>query len=160
MDGVGVLVAILLAVGTVGTVLPLVPGLGLAWAAGLLYGLSEGFDGVGTAAFAVMTILAVLGTVAGFVVPARVAGAAGAARLSILLGAALGIVGFFVIPVVGLPIGGVVGVYAGEHLRTRDGTVAWRSTWATIKGFGLATLLQLAAALAMSATWAVWAITD
>ncbi|HKH06524.1 MAG TPA: DUF456 domain-containing protein [Acidimicrobiales bacterium] len=160
MDGVEVLVAILLAVGTVGTVLPLVPGIGLAWGAGLLYGLSEGFGGVGTAAFAVMTILAALGTLAGFVVPARVAGAAGAARTSVLLGAALGIVGFFVIPVVGLAIGGVLGVYVGEHLRTQDATVAWRSTWATIKGFGLATLLQLAAALAMSATWAAWALAD
>jgi uncharacterized protein len=160
MDGIVLLVAILLAVGTVGTVLPFVPGLGLAWAAGLLYGLSEGFEGVGVAAFAAMTILAAAGIVAGFVVPARVAGAAGAHRVSILLGAALGIVGFFVVPVVGLPIGGVLGVYAGEHLRTRDGSVAWRSTWATIKGFGFATLLQLAAALAMSAAWAAWALTD
>ena len=160
MDGVGVLVAILLAVGTVGTLLPFVPGLGLAWAAGLLYGLSEGFEGVGVGAFAVMTILAAVGILAGFVVPARVAGAAGAARSSILFGAGLGVVGFFVIPVVGLAIGGVLGVYAGEHLRTRDGSVAWRSTWATIKGFGVATLLQFAAALAMSATWAVWALTD
>ena len=160
MDGIGVLVAILLAVGTVGTLLPFVPGLGLAWAAGLLYGLSEGFEGVGVGAFAVMTILAAVGILAGFVVPARVAGAAGAARSSILFGAGLGVVGFFVIPVVGLAIGGVLGVYAGEHLRTRDGSVAWRSTWATIKGFGVATLLQFAAALAMSATWAVWALTD
>jgi hypothetical protein len=160
MDGVGVLVAILLAVGTVGTLLPFVPGIGLAWGAGLLYGLSEGFDGVGTVAFGVMTVLAVLGILAGFVVPARVAGAAGATRTSILLGAALGVVGFFVIPVVGLAIGGIVGVYLGEHLRTHDAGVAWRSTWATIKGFGFATLLQLTAALAMSATWAVWALTD
>jgi len=160
MDGIGVLVAILLAVGTVGTLLPFVPGLGLAWAAGLLYGLSEGFEGVGVGAFAVMTILAAVGILAGFVVPARVAGAAGAARSSILFGAGLGVVGFFVIPVVGLAIGGVLGVYAGEHLRTRDGSVAWRATWATIKGFGVATLLQFAAALAMSATWAVWALTD
>src|SRR5919109_38793 len=90
-----------MAVGAVGTVVPLVPGLALVWAAALVYGVVEGFGGVGTVAFGVITVLAAAGTLAGWVVPARVAGRAGASRSSVLLGAVAAIVGFFVIPFVG-----------------------------------------------------------
>ena len=45
-----------------------------------------------------------------------------------LAGALLGIVGFFVIPVVGLVIGFVVGVYLAEWYRLRDVARAWRAT--------------------------------
>ena len=160
MDGIVVLVALGMAVGVVGTLVPLVPGLGLCWAAALVYGLVEGFETVGVVAFVAITALTAAGTVAGYVVPARVAGAAGAAKLSIVLGALAAIVGFFVIPVVGVIVGGVVGVYAGEYARTHDGSVAWRSTRATLTGFGLAALLQLGAAVAIAATWAIWTLAD
>ena len=152
------LVAIALAVGAVGTLVPLVPGIALSWGATLVYGLAEGFDGPGTVAFAVITALAIAGTLAGWVVPAKVAGAAGAARSSILLGVVAAIVGFFVIPVVGLAVGGVAGVYAGELQRTGDGAAAWRATRATIAGFGLAALVQLATALAIAVVWVVWVV--
>ena len=152
------LVALAMAVGVVGTVIPLVPGLALVWAAALAYGLSEGFGTIGTAAFSLVSVFAIAGALAGWVVPVRIAGAAGAARSSILLGAVAAIVGFFVIPVVGLPVGGVAGVYAAELQRTGDGAAAWRATRATIAGFGLAALVQFALALAMTATWVVWVL--
>jgi uncharacterized protein YqgC (DUF456 family) len=152
------LVAVAMAVGAVGTVVPLVPGLALVWAAALAYGLVEGFGPTGTAAFSVVTALAVAGVLAGWVVPVRVAGVAGAARSSILLGTVAAIIGFFVLPVVGMAVGGVAGVYAGELQRTRDGGAAWRATRATLAGFGLAALIQFAFALVMAATWAVWVL--
>ena len=152
------LVAVAMAVGAVGTVVPLVPGLALVWGAALTYGLVEGFGRIGTAAFAFVTTLAVAGALAGWVVPTRVARGAGAARSSILLGAVAAIVGFFILPVVGLVVGGVAGVYAGELQRTGSGAAAWRATRATLAGFGLAALVQLGIALAMAATWAVWVL--
>jgi uncharacterized protein len=152
------LVAVAMAVGAVGTVVPLVPGLALVWGAALVYGLVEGFGTTGAAAFAVVTALALAGMLAGWVVPARVAGAAGAARSSILLGAVAALVGFFALPIVGLVVGGVAGVYVGEWQRTGSGAAAWRTTRATLKGFGLAALVQLAIALAMAATWVVWVL--
>ena len=147
-----------MAVGAVGTVVPLVPGLALVWAAALVYGLAEGFDGVGAVAFGVITALAVAGTLAGWVVPARVAGRAGAARASIVVGVVAAVVGFFVIPVVGVAVGGVAGVYAGELFRTGDRGAAWRATRATLTGFGAAALVQLAVALAMAAVWVGWVL--
>ena len=147
-----------MAVGIVGTVVPLVPGLLLVWAAGLVYGLSDGFDALGIAAFTVITLLGVAGVVAGWVVPQRAAGKAGAARSSIWLAAAAAIVGFFVIPVVGVVIGGLVGLYAAEWQRSGDGPTAWRSTRATLVGFGVATLVQFLLALAMALVWVVWVV--
>ena len=67
---------------------------------------------------------------------------------------------FFVVPVVGLPLGGALGVYIGERLRLDDGAAAWATTKATLKGFGVATLVQFAAALAMTFTWVAWVVID
>jgi uncharacterized protein len=153
-----VVVALAMAVGAVGTLVPAVPGLALVWAAALGYGLAEGFDGAGAVAFGVITALAAAGAVAGWVIPVRVAGRAGAARSSIVLGVAAAVVGFFLIPVVGVAVGGVAGVYAGELRRTGDRAAAWRATRATLAGLGLAALVQLATALVMAAVWVVWVL--
>jgi uncharacterized protein len=152
------LLAVVMALGAVGTVVPVLPGLALIWAAGLVYGLAEGFGAAGTVAFAAMTALAAAATTAGWVVPKRRASDAGAGRASVWLGVLAAIVGFFVVPVVGLPLGGVLGIYVGEHLRTRDPAAAWTATRATIIGFGVAALVQLAAALAMIGVWIAWVL--
>lgn len=157
-DALVPLLAVVMAVGAVGTIVPLLPGLALVWGAGLVYGLVEGFGAVGVVAFVVMTVLAGAAAIAGWVVPHRRASGAGASRPSVWLGVVAAIVGFFVVPVVGLALGGVLGVYVGEHLRTRDAGAAWATTRATITGFGIAALLQFAAALAMIVVWVVWVV--
>lgn len=152
------LVALAMVVGLAGTVVPVLPGLALVWAAALVYGLVEGFGPVGVGALVVITALGVAGTAAGVVLPHRAAGAAGVGRASIALGVLGAMVGFFVVPVVGFPLGGVVGVYLGEQLRTRDTRAALAATKATLVGFGVGALVQLAAGLAMVAAWAAWAV--
>ena len=152
------LVALVMAVGVAGTVVPLVPGLGLVVAAAAGYGLAEGFGTVGVLSMVVIVAFAVAGTAAGVVLPGRAAGRTGAPRASLGLGALGAVVGFFVVPVVGLPLGGALGVYAGERLRTGDATVAWRTTKATLKAFGLAALAQLVAGIAMVLTWIGWVV--
>ena len=76
------------------------------------------------------------------------------------LGGALAVVGFFVVPLVGVVLGGVLGVFLGEVVRTRDATAAWRSTVATIKGFGVAVVVQFTIGLAMVAVWVSWLVLD
>ena len=139
---------------------PVVPGLGLVLAAGVAYGVAEGFGTVGIAATVVMTGLAAAGTAAGVVLPRRAAGAAGAARSSLWLGALAALVGFFVVPVVGLPLGGAMGIFVGEQLRTGSTPAAWRATTATLAGFGLAALVQFGAGLLMVVTWVLWVLAD
>ena len=150
---VAALVLVAMLVGLVGTIVPAFPGLVLVAGAALLYGAVEGWN-----AIAVVAILAlfVAGTAAGVVLPSRAAGGAGAARSSLALGAVLAVVGFFVVPVVGMPLGGALGIYLGERNRTGTHDVAWRATLATLKGFGIGALAQLAAGVLMIAVWLAW----
>ena len=158
VDGIVVLVALAMAVGIVGTVVPLVPGLLLVWGAALGYGIAAGFGSVGMVAFAAITALALAGAAAGWVVPQRVAGKAGASRMSMLAAASGAVIGFFVIPVVGLPVGGLAGMYLAELQRTADTATAWRTTRATLVALGVAALVQLGVGLAMAAVWVLWVI--
>ena len=71
---------------------------------------------------------------------------------TLLAGGVLGIVGFFVIPVVGLLLGFVLGVYLAEYARLgRDG--AWPSTRAALAAVGWSILIELAAGLVATAVW-------
>jgi uncharacterized protein YqgC (DUF456 family) len=157
-EAVITLVGVAMAVGLVGTIVPVVPGLALIWAGALGFGIAEGFDGPGALLFGTITIVGLAGEVAGVVLPKRSAGRAGAGRWSLCLGAAAALAGFFLVPVVGLPLGGALGIYVGEHLRTRDATTAWRATVATLKGFGLAALAQFGTGLAMVVLWLMWVV--
>jgi uncharacterized protein YqgC (DUF456 family) len=157
-DLVTVLVALAMAVGIAGTIVPILPGLVLVWAAALVYGLATGFGAVGWSAFALITLLGALGVVAGLVLPHRAAGASGAVRWSVWFAFAVGVVGFFVVPIVGLPLGVVLGLFVAELARTRRADAAWRSTWATLKAFGVSALVQVAAGLTMAAVWVAWVL--
>lgn len=161
MDGTGIaLIALVMLVGVIGTLLPLLPGLPIVWGAALVYGLVEGFGGIGAVLFGVITVIAAGGMVAAFALPHRRVAAAGVPRSTIVAGLVGGIVGFFVIPVIGLPIGAVAAVMAKETARLSDTRAAWRTTKAMIVGFGLGVLLELAAALAIVALWVVWVLLD
>lgn len=151
-------VAAVMAVGLIGTVVPALPGLLLVWGAGLVYGVVAGFSTVGVVALAVMTMLLGVGLAMGYVLPKRAGERSGAARSSLRLGIVGAVIGFFVIPVLGLPIGGALGVLAGEYNRMNSWPAAWTSTRAVIGGFGLAILAEFAAGVAMVATWAVWVL--
>lgn len=151
-------VALAMAIGLAGTILPFVPGLPLIWGAALAYGLIESFGTVGVIAMVVMTGLLISGVGAKIVVPQRRATAGGAPRSTLVIAALAGIVGFFVIPVVGLPVGAVAGVLIAEHRRTNDWAAARRSTKEVVIGFGIGTLLEMAAGLAMIVTWVIWVL--
>ena len=161
MDGIGIaLVAVAMLVGVIGTVLPFLPGLPIVWAAALFYGIVAGFGAVGWISFAIITALAILGMVAGFVLPHRRVKEGGAPFPTVVAGIVGGVIGFFAIPVIGLPLGAVVGVLLAERLRSSDWRVAWASTKNLIVGFGLGALAQVGCGLAMIATWVVWVVLD
>ena len=158
-DDFGVaLVALVMVAGLLGTFVPLVPGLPLIWAAGLVYGLAAGFSLAGWIALALMTILLVAGLVAKLTLPGRRATAEGAPKSTLVFAALLGVVGFFIIPIVGLPVGAVLGVLLAERRRTGDWKRARRSTREVAIGFGIGTLVELAAGATMIACWAAWVL--
>lgn len=153
-----VAVALAMAIGILGTILPFVPGLPIVWGAALVFGLMSGFGVLGWVSFAVITVVFVIGMAAGVVLPKRSLEAAGAPRSTMLAGVAAGIIGFFVVPVVGLPLGAALGVWLAERSRLGDPQAAWGSTRSVLVGFGAGALAQVAAGIAMAVTWSIWAL--
>jgi uncharacterized protein YqgC (DUF456 family) len=149
-------VGLVMAVGVVGTVIPLVPGLPVTWAAALVYGLLEGFDTTGWLFFGLITLVFGFGMLAGIALPKRRLESVGAPRSTMLAGLALAVIGFFVVPVVGLVLGGALGVWLAERSRLGDGSAAWASTRQLLIGFGVGALAQLVAGVVMIFLWVAW----
>lgn len=153
MSGVEVLVAVAIALGVVGVIVPVLPGSLLVLGAILVWSVNLG-TGTGWAVLAVAATFLVLGAVVKYAVPGRRLKEAGIPGSTLLLGGVLGVVGFFVIPVVGLVIGFVLGVYLAEVKRV-GGAAAWPATVHALKAVGLAMLIELTASLLAAGTWAV-----
>ncbi len=153
MTGVDLLVAVAIAVGLVGVIVPVLPGSLLVLAAILLWAIHVG-TGAGWVVLALATAFLALGTVVKYVVPGRRLKDAGIPTSTLLLGGVLGVVGFFVVPVVGLLIGFVLGVYLAELRRTTR-PEAWPATVHALKAVGLSLLIELSAAMLAALTWAV-----
>jgi len=152
--GTLVLIGLVMAIGLVGVVVPVIPGLLLVAAAGLGWAILA--DGAGPwIVFGVMAAVLAIGTVAKYVLPSRTLRQAGAPASTLVLGAVGGIVGFFVIPVIGLLVGAVAGIYLGEARRLSDSRAAGRSTLATLKAIGIGLLIELLAGVLAVAIWFV-----
>ncbi len=152
------IVAVVMVVGVAGTLLPVVPGLWLIWAAGVVYGLFV-MDGAAMWALVLsMTVLAVAGTAGGYLLPQRQASSVGVPFWGQVLSAGAAVVGMFVIPVVGAAVGFVVGVFlvmASKTRRLREATVA---TWATIRAMALASGAQFVVGLLMLTLWVAFVV--
>jgi hypothetical protein len=122
----------------------------LAWAAGTasLAGWS-----VATVSLAILG----LGWFAGWVLGRRHLDRAGVRRATLVAGALAGTVGFFVLPVIGLPVGFVAGVYAAERARGLPHRLAWPATRAAVRAAGLVLLVQLGGAILAATCWAIGA---
>ena len=155
-----VLVAIAMAIGLVGTLLPFLPGLLLILGAAVVYGIAEGFGATGVIAMIVIVGLFVVGSLVSLVLARRSAARSGVPRMSLLAAVAGGIVGMFVIPVFGFVPGAVIGMLLAERARLREWAAAWRVTFAAMKGYALGMLVEAACGAAMIATWAAWALLD
>ncbi len=156
MDLTDFLVGVAVVIGLVGIFVPVLPGSVLILGAILVWTLEEGSPSAWLV-FAVSATFLVLGGIVKYAVPGRRLKTAGVPNRTLWAGALLGLVGFFVIPVVGLFIGFVAGVYLAESRRLgRDR--AWPSTKHALKAVGLSLLIELAAALLAASVWFVAAI--
>jgi uncharacterized protein len=145
------LAAVLVAVGLVGILVPVLPGSVLVVAGVLVWAWATGGVTAWTV-LAVATALVVVGAVVKYVVPGRRLQVAGIPASTQWVGALLGVVGFFVVPVVGLFLGFVLGVYLAELARVGS-REAWPSTVHSLKAVGLSIVIELGAALAATVVW-------
>jgi uncharacterized protein len=147
-----VLVGLAILVGLVGVVVPVLPGAVLVWAAVLVWSLFTQ-SALGWAVLGVATVAVAGVQVVKYVVPDRRLRAAGVPRRSVVIGGLLALVGFFVIPVVGLVVGFLAGVYLSERQRLGVHGDAWQATLTAAKAAGVAILVELAGTLVAALTW-------
>ncbi len=153
MSLVEVVVALAILVGLVGVVVPVLPGLVLVLVAVLVWAVDVG-GGTAWTVFGLATAVLVAGTVVKYAVPGRRLKSSGIPASTTWFGIALGVVGFFVIPVVGLVIGFVLGVYLAQHRRV--GSAAARpSTQQALRAVGVSILIELAAGILAALVWVV-----
>ncbi len=158
MDSVTIVAGLIILAGLVGIVIPVLPGLLLVLAGVAVWALAR-HDVTGWTALAVAGGLTLAGVVVKYLLPGRRLRESGVPWSTIALGTALGVVGFVVIPVVGLFAGFVLGVYVAERARLREHVRAWPSTVAALKAVGWSMAIELLTGLLVAATWAVgvWA---
>jgi uncharacterized protein len=153
VDATGlVLVGLAILVGLAGVLLPVVPGLLLCWGAVLVWALAER-TAVAWTVLVVATLLFATSQVVKYLVPGRRLRAAGVPWGSVAAGGALAVVGFFVIPVVGVVAGFVGGIYGAERLRLHTHAAAWPSTKRALQAVGLSVLIELVAGLLIGTVW-------
>jgi hypothetical protein len=149
-----VLCALTIAVGIVGVVVPVLPGLFLCLAAvGVWAVLGDGGTAGRWTVFGLCAVWVVVGTVVKYTWPGRRLKEIGVPTRTLVCGVLLGIAGMFVIPVVGLPVGFVAGVWLAEAQRHGGFGPAWPSTVAALKAAGLSMLVELGAAFLVALTW-------
>ena len=149
-----VLVGIAIAVGLVGIVVPILPGTIVIFAAIVAWAAVEGGVAAWTACGVAVTVLAV-GQALKYLVPGRRLRVHGVPATTLAIAALAAVVGFFVIPIVGLVVGFVAGVYAAEVARLRDVRQAWSSTLTALGAVGLSIAIELGCGLVAAAAWAV-----
>ena len=149
-----IIVALAIAIGLVGIVLPFLPGTLLIYAAIAVWA----FMVRGTVAWVVLGVVTVVlgaSLLVKYLWPARRMRAADVSGRTLAAGALAGVIGFFVIPVVGLVVGFVAGVYLAELAHRRDNKRAWASTVHAVKGVALSMGVELAGGLLATAAWVI-----
>ena len=147
-----------MAVGLLGMVIPIYPGVVIIWAAVLIHGLATGFATLEIWVLVIITILMVGGTlVDNFLMggKARQAGASWTSIAGALLG---GLIGTFAFP----PLGGIIAaptlLYLLEYARIRDSAEAWVITKGLMTGWGLSFVARFLIGVVMIAVWAIWGV--
>ena len=153
MSATEILVALAIAVGIVGVIVPVLPGTVLVLGAILVWAVQVGTS-TGWIVFAVATVLLAAGTVVKYLVPGRQLKSSGVPNRTLLVGALVGFIGFFVIPVVGLLVGFVLGIYVAERASV-GAALAWPSTKGALRAVGVSILIELVAAVLAAGAWVV-----
>lgn len=153
-----VAVGLAVLVGLAGVVVPVLPGLLLVWGAVAVWAVVEG----STAAWVLLTAstaLAVASQVVKYAVPGRRLQRAGVPRSTLATGGLVAVLGFVLIPVIGVAIGFVGGVYLAERRRLGQHDAALGSTRQALRAVGLSVLIELTAALLVGAGWVAVVVT-
>lgn len=146
-----VVASFVILIGLVGIIVPVLPGSILIGAAVVGWAAFTGGEAAWVAAGLAVALL-VIGTFVRVAIPHKRMREAGVPRSTIVIGGILGILGFFMMPFIGLFIGFVGGVWLAEGRRV-GASNAWPSTKSALGAVGLSILIELAAGLLATAAF-------
>lgn len=139
-------------VGVVGTVVPVLPGSALVAAAVGVWAVVVQTT-AGWVTLGVVLVLLAVGAVLKYLTAGRTMTSSGVPKRSIVIAGLAAIVGFFVVPVVGLVVFFVGALFLLERHRLGPGEPARRSTVTALKAVGIGVIVELTAALLAAGTW-------
>ncbi|MET1066151.1 MAG: DUF456 domain-containing protein [Arthrobacter sp.] len=152
---VTILCGLAILVGVAGTVIPVLPGSILIGLSLLAWAVWGGAGTTGWVVFAIGLVFVVAGMAAGAVLTGRKLKQHSIPGRSVMAGLVFGVIGMFIIPVVGLFVGFAVGLLLSELLRTRVLGTAVASSWAALKATGLGMIAEFGLACLAASTWVI-----
>ena len=156
-DTADLVAGLVILAGLVGLVVPVLPGTSLVAVAMLGWAAYVG-EPLGWALVGAGLVVLAAGMGIKYLLAGRHLRGHGVPSSTLVVGGLLGIVGFFVVPVIGLPLGFVLGVYLSELSRVGSQR-AWPATVAALKAVGIALLVELVAGFGAAALWVAAAVT-
>ncbi len=150
-----VLIAVM-AVGLIGLLFYIIPGLTIIWLAILAYGIVTGFNVYSGILFGVITLLMIFGNIIDNLTMAKEARKTGANWVSIAIALVAGIAGTFIWPPFGGLIFAAVGILIVEWIRKKDFKEGLKSTGGILKGCSVAIVARVFIGLVMVGLWGLW----
>ncbi|WP_235856840.1 DUF456 domain-containing protein [Occultella glacieicola] len=151
MSGLEVICALIMVVGLFGVVVQVLPGSLIVLGAVLLWAIVTG--GGAWWVFVIGVLAVVAAGVGKYLLAGRGLKRAGVPNSTLVWGGIAGVIGFFVVPVVGLPLFFVFAVFLAEWIRLRELARAWSSTKSALKATGVTILVELAGAMIAIGAW-------
>ena len=145
-----IICSILMVVGLVGVVLPILPGIPLAWLGLFIYAIGTGFDRISVLTVVIFAILTIFALALDFLAPMLGAKKYQASKFGII-GASIGlIVGIIVFGFWGIILGPFLGAILFELMASRKPKRALRAALGTLVGFIAGSLFKIIIILIMA----------
>jgi uncharacterized protein len=150
-------VGAVMAVGLIGLLFYIIPGLTIIWLAALAYGIVTGFTVSNGILFGFITLLMIGGNLVDNLMMGKEAKKSGASWSAILVALVAGIAGTFILPPFGGLLFAAAGILVFEWIRRKDFKEGLKSTGGILKGCGLAVAARFSIGVVMILLWAAWA---
>ena len=139
-----VLAIIAIIIGIAGCFLPIIPGIPLAFAAVFLYAWYDGFvhiTGFNLLVLATLTMLSMISDYVLIALGSRLTGSSKFSSIGAIIGA---LVGFFIIPPLGIIVFCFLGAMAAEYYLHQDTAKAWKAAIGATIGFFTGMIFKVA----------------
>lgn len=146
------LIGLVILIGIAGTIVPILPGAFLVAGAVVVWALLIGGAEAWGYAIAAVAVIAA-GQVLKYLIPGKQLKASGVPNWVLMVGGVFGVIGFFVVPVIGLILGFLLGVFLAEAYRLRTFADAWPTTLQAMKSAGWSVLIEFGSTVFAAALW-------